>query len=74
MRNARGWFLARAVVTDRVRPGVVVAPSIHWNKLVPGRRNANWVTPDGLADMGGGATFYDVRVEVERAGEASLAP
>ncbi len=73
VRNDRGWFFARAVVTDRVRPGVVVAPSIHWNKLVPGRRNANWVTPDRVADMGGGATFYDVRVEVERADEGLTA-
>ncbi len=73
VRNDRGWFLARAVVTDRVRPGVVVAPSIYWNKLVPGRRNANWVTPDATADMGGGATFYDVRVEVERAGADVMA-
>ncbi|HEY8370076.1 MAG TPA: molybdopterin oxidoreductase family protein [Thermodesulfobacteriota bacterium] len=67
VRNERGWFLARAVVTDRVRPGLVVAPSIHWNKLVPGGRNANWVTADGTTDMGGGPIFYDVRVEVEPA-------
>ncbi len=67
VRNTRGWFLARTVVTDRVRPGLVVAPSIYWNKLVPGGRNANWVTSDRVADMGGGAVFYDVRVQVEPA-------
>lgn len=38
--NGRGSFLAKAVVTDRTRPGVVSAPSVWWNKLVPGGRNA----------------------------------
>ena len=42
--NGRGSFLAKAVVTDRTRPGVVSAPSIWWNKLVPGGRNANSTT------------------------------
>ncbi len=35
--------------------------------VCPGVRNANAVTSQGLTDMGGGATFYDVLVEVEPA-------
>jgi anaerobic selenocysteine-containing dehydrogenase len=62
--NERGDFLARAVVTDRTRPGVVCAPSIWWNKLVPGHRNANSTTSEELTDLGGGATFYDNLVDV----------
>ena len=62
--NSRGDFLAKAVVTDRTRPGVVSAPSIWWNKLVPGGRNANSTTSEELTDLGGGATFYDNLVEV----------
>ena len=62
--NDRGSFLATAVVTDRTRPGVVSAPSIWWNKLVPGGRNANSTTSQELTDLGGGATFYDNLVEV----------
>src|SRR5437870_3203653 len=31
--NERGRFSADAVITDRVRPGVVVAPSIWWGRL-----------------------------------------
>ena len=68
--NDRGSFLATAVVTDRTRPGVVSAPSIWWNKLVPGGRNANSTTSQELTDLGGGATFYDnlveVRIQLER--------
>ena len=62
--NDRGDFLARAVVTDRVRPGVLSAPSVWWSKLVPGGRNANSTTSQELTDLGGGATFYDNLVEV----------
>jgi anaerobic selenocysteine-containing dehydrogenase len=62
--NNRGSFIAKARVTDRTRQGVVSAPSVWWNKLVPGGRNANSTTSEELTDIGGGATFYDNLVEV----------
>ncbi len=65
--NSRGEFLAQAKVSDAVRPGVVMAPSIWWNKFSPGGSNVNSTTPTTLSDMGGGATFFDNLVEVERA-------
>lgn len=61
--NDRGSFPAAAVVTDRVRPGVVSAPSVWWPKLTGGS-NANDTTSQALADLGGGATFYDNLVDV----------
>src|SRR5439155_898607 len=39
--NDRGRFDAIAVVGETVRPGVVVAPGIWWNKLAGDRANAN---------------------------------
>src|SRR5262245_28312652 len=63
----RGSFLAKAVVTDRTRRGVVSAPSVWWSKLVPGGRNANSTTSEELTDLGGGATFYDNLVDVRLA-------
>jgi len=69
--NDRGSFLARARVSDAARPGVVVGLSIWWAKLCPGGRNANAVTSQELTDMGGGATFYDVLVDVEASGPES---
>ena len=62
--NGRGSFLAKAVITDRTRPGVVSAPSIWCNKLAPGGRNANSTTSEEITDIGGGATFYDNLVDV----------
>ena len=64
--NGRGSLALTARVTDRARPGVVVALSIWWRKLSPDRTNANMVTSQALTDMGRAATFYDVLVEVER--------
>jgi anaerobic selenocysteine-containing dehydrogenase len=65
--NDRGAFLARARLSDAARPGLVVGLSIWWAKMCPGGRNANAVTSQELADMGGGATFHDVLVDVEPA-------
>ena len=62
--NDRGAFVAEAVITDRVRPGVVAAPSVWWAKLTDDRSNANHTTSQKLTDLGGGATFYDNQVEV----------
>jgi len=65
--NDRGSFLATARVTERARPGVVVAPSIWWRRLAPGGENANAVTSQALTDLGRAATFYDCLVEVRPA-------
>lgn len=62
--NDRGSFTAAAVITDRVRPGVVSAPSIWWGKLTEDGRNANHTTSEAVADFGGSATFYDNLVDV----------
>jgi anaerobic selenocysteine-containing dehydrogenase len=64
--NARGACELRAVVTERAREGVVVSPSVWWNKLSPDGANVNQLTSQTLTDMGGGATFYDALVEIER--------
>jgi anaerobic selenocysteine-containing dehydrogenase len=64
VHNDRGAFVASAEVTERARPGVVVAPSIWWRKLAPGGENANAVTSQALTDLGRAATFYDCLVDV----------
>jgi len=62
--NDRGEYTLRARITGRVRRGVVSAPSVWWKKLSPDRRNANELTSQAIADMGGAATYYDCLVEV----------
>lgn len=64
--NQRGSLQARARVTEKARAGLVVGLSIWWKKLAADGQNANAVTSQRLTDMGGGATFYDTLVEVER--------
>ncbi len=62
--NDRGFFTARARVSDRARSGLVVALSVWWKKMTDGT-NANDVTSQRLADFGAAATFYDALVDVE---------
>ena len=69
IHNDRGRFTAEAVITDRVRPGVVSAPSVWWGKLTDGT-NANHTTSQAVTDIGAGATFYDNLVEVSDVGQA----
>jgi anaerobic selenocysteine-containing dehydrogenase len=67
--NDRGSLELRARVSDRARPGVVVALSIWWKKLARDGKNANELTgSDILTDLGRGPLFYDCLVEVEPAG------
>ena len=64
--NDRGGYTLRARVNGKPRPGVVVAPSVWWKKHARDGANANNVTSQRTSDLGGGATFYDCRVQVER--------
>ena len=65
--NDRGSFVAKARVTEKARPGLVVGLSIWWKKLSTDGKNANEVTSQRLTDMGRAPTFYDTLVQVEKA-------
>jgi anaerobic selenocysteine-containing dehydrogenase len=65
--NDRGSLELKARVTDKARPGVVVALSVWWKKLARDGKNANELTSQALTDIGRAPTFYDVRVELELA-------
>jgi anaerobic selenocysteine-containing dehydrogenase len=64
--NDRGGYTLKARVNGKPRRGVVVAPSVWWKKYARDGGNANNVTSQRTSDLGGGATFYDCRVQVER--------
>ena len=76
--NGRGLVRLKALV-DGVVPEGVVAARLGWNGLatadavgVDGHAvNVNALTSERLTDMGGGATFYSVLVEVRKAQAAS---
>jgi anaerobic selenocysteine-containing dehydrogenase len=67
--NQRGSCTLIAEVDGVVRPGVVFAPSVRWNKLAPEQRNINALTSDRLTDIGGGPTFFSCLVNVEKCGD-----
>lgn len=62
--NERGAVELTARVTADIVAGTVLAPGIWWAKHSPDGRNVNQLTPQDETDMGGSASFYDVRVQV----------
>jgi len=71
--NDRGSLLltadVRAGEASMVPPGVARAPSTRWGKRAADQRNANVLTSERLTDIGGGPTFYNCLVQVERCGD-----
>lgn len=63
--NSRGECELTAAVGGDVLPGVVVSQGL-WADSPGSKALVNALTPDRLADMGGGAVFFSGRVNVER--------
>ena len=62
-RGAAGFTLA---LSRRVRPGTLVSEGVWWRTYCKGRHGLNMLTSQRLTDKGGGSTFYDVNVRIER--------
>lgn len=62
--NSRGRFRAKAMLSDSVKPGVVVSLGLLWRKYADDGVNCNTTTSTATTDLGGGATFFDNLVEV----------
>ncbi|MDE1924067.1 MAG: molybdopterin-dependent oxidoreductase, partial [Gammaproteobacteria bacterium] len=71
--NDRGEYRCRLQVTDRARPGVVVALGVWWRKFGVAGTNANELTHQRLTDIGRAPTFYDCLVEVAASAPDQLA-
>jgi anaerobic selenocysteine-containing dehydrogenase len=63
--NDRGEITLTAMVDGTVPEGVVAA-RLDWNRFNEGGVNVNVLTSERLTDIGGGATFYSVLVEVAK--------
>jgi anaerobic selenocysteine-containing dehydrogenase len=63
--NDRGSLMLTALVNGSVPAGVVAA-RIDWAKLHFDGVNVNALTSERLTDLGAGATFYSVLVEVAK--------
>ncbi|WP_132744357.1 molybdopterin-containing oxidoreductase family protein [Scopulibacillus darangshiensis] len=65
--NDRGECRLTVSVGDSVLPGVVVSQGLWADSPESGiKQLVNALTPDRIADMGGGATFFSGRVNVEK--------
>nr|WP_141501205.1 molybdopterin oxidoreductase family protein [Paenibacillus luteus] len=64
IRNDRGEVEMAVRIGHDVLPGVLVTQGLWWDDKKKGHQAVNALTPQRLADMGGGATFFSNRVEV----------
>ncbi|PDM40750.1 MULTISPECIES: molybdopterin oxidoreductase family protein [unclassified Geobacillus] len=63
--NNRGECILKVSVGENVLPGVVVTQGL-WADAPGTKHLVNSLTPDRVADMGNGATFFSGRVNVEK--------
>jgi anaerobic selenocysteine-containing dehydrogenase len=69
--NDRGKCMLKVSVGEQVLPGVMVTQGL-WadstDSTIPQatKQLVNSLTPDRIADMGGGATFFSGRVSVQK--------
>lgn len=61
-----GQVRRRVRVTDTVQPGVAVLEGTWWGLSAPDGESINAITAQTLTDLGGGSTFHNTRVRVER--------
>jgi anaerobic selenocysteine-containing dehydrogenase len=66
--NARGEVRFTAQVSERVPPGLAVAPGVRRLADAGGGPTVNALTSQRLTDQGAGSTFYDNAVDVRAAG------
>jgi anaerobic selenocysteine-containing dehydrogenase len=64
--NTRGSFFAVAVVSDRVRLGVVASTKGHWPRDAKDGATVNATVDARDSDMGNGAVYHDNRVRVDK--------
>ncbi|CAH0345234.1 molybdopterin oxidoreductase family protein [Bacillus sp. CECT 9360] len=62
IHNQRGECELKAAVGENVLPGVLVSQGL-WADMPGTKQLVNVLTPDRIADMGGGATFFSGRVD-----------
>ena len=65
--NQRGEYRCKMQISERARAGVVNGLGVWWRKLGLAGTNVNQLTSQNLTDLGGGPTFYDCLVQVEKA-------
>jgi anaerobic selenocysteine-containing dehydrogenase len=64
--NALGELRVHARLSPLIKSGTVAFPKGVWRRNTANGFTSNALTPDSLADLGGGACFNDARVQVQK--------
>jgi anaerobic selenocysteine-containing dehydrogenase len=64
--NERGECRITVKAANNVLPGVLVSQGLWWEHGNDGVQSVNVLTSQRLSDMGGGATFFSTRVDIEK--------
>lgn len=64
--NERGECKITVKTASNVLPGVLVSQGLWWEHGNDGVQSVNALTSQRLSDMGGGATFFSTRVDIEK--------
>ena len=64
--NLRGQCELTVKVVDAMLPGVVISQGLWWEGDNGESQRVNQLTPNRLADMGGGATFFSTTVQLSK--------
>ncbi|WP_414656411.1 molybdopterin oxidoreductase family protein [Deinococcus sp. VB343] len=67
LTSEQGAVTRRVKVTEAVQVGVAVVEGTWWGLSAPDGLSINELTAQTLTDLGGGSTFHNTRIRVERA-------
>jgi len=72
--SRQGNIVRQVIVSNESLPGVVIALGQWWPKLAPDGKSLNDLTSERLTDLGGGSTFGNPVVQIERVVLANKSP
>jgi anaerobic selenocysteine-containing dehydrogenase len=71
LRSKHGEVARRARVSAAPMPGTVVLEGTWWERSAPDGKGINWLTGEGLTDLGAGSTFHANPVAITPLGSAA---
>jgi anaerobic selenocysteine-containing dehydrogenase len=66
LSSEQGSVIHQAKVTNASSPGVVIVEGTWWSRKGQDGQGINALTSERLTDIGGGSTFHDVPIRIER--------
>ena len=64
--NEQGSCILKAMISDDVKEGVLVARGLYWVDDYINKQPINTLTSDKLSDIGGGAVFFSSGVNIKK--------